>query len=272
MKRTLLLLSMGCALCTLNNCNCQKDSTSQGNHLFQGFSGGMNALYSNKQTVGGIDLSIQTYHYYLITGKRDTKQHPRLDSTSIKGKYKGLDLYVLNRTAMNFDSIRSLADEYTTSMQASPLTFRFAREFYLFNSTPTLAASLAPLFYFVVSMDGRLVPYGDRKNRIAMGFSSHCYLTFATRFTTVELNEKGKEINKGTMYFKPSIGFALGGNEMMRSFVLNEEKNHLVSTECRMGFTSSDKSIGDYGLLVRYCITDIRGPKLRAGIVLSSFR
>lgn len=272
MKRTLLLLSMGCALCAPYNCCCQKDSITEEKHLFQGFSGGMNALYTNEQTVGGIDLSVQTYHYYLITGKRELKANSRLDSNSIKGKYTGLDFYVLNRTAMNFDSIRSLADEYTTSMQASPLTFRFAREFYLFNSTPSITTALAPLFYFIVSIDGRLVPYGDRQNRVAMGLSSHCYLTLATRFTTVELDEKGREINKGNMYFKPSIGFAIGGNEMMRSFLVADNKSYIVSSECRMGFTSSDKSIGDYGLLVRYCLTDIRGPKLRAGIILSSFR
>ena len=38
-------------------------------NMFKLFTGGINTFYTGQQTKGGIDLSVQTYHYYLVTGK-----------------------------------------------------------------------------------------------------------------------------------------------------------------------------------------------------------
>jgi hypothetical protein len=73
------------------------------------------------------------------------------------------------------------------------------------------------------------------------------------------------------MYIQPSFGIAVGSKEMMKSVYTDGKNKPLLSSECRLGFKSHSKSINDCCLLFRYTLSDIIGPKLRAGIILSSF-
>jgi hypothetical protein len=241
-------------------------------NMFRMFTGGINALYTGEQARGGIDLSVQTYHYYLITGKRD------LDSVKLKSaelntrdRYNGFEFFLLNRAAIDFDSTRSLANDYITSLQASPLTLRFMKEFFFTEQRAITSTSFSPILSVKLTGDGRAVPYEDQRSNVNIGASGHIFVTISTQFTRLEFDHSGKEIDRGTMYLQPSFGIAVGNNELMKSIFTDHQNKILLSSECRLGFKSHKKTVNDCSLLVRYTLSDIVGPKLRAGIILSSF-
>lgn len=243
-------------------------------NMFRLFTGSVNAIYSNNQTKGGMDLSVQTYHYYLVTGKRkNTDSLPQVKNSQslMQQQYNGFEFFLLNRAALDFDSSNSIANDYITSLQAAPITLRFMKEVFLTKQRMISTTSYAPVVSIKLTGDGRAIPYENTRSQIGMGASGHVYLTFSSQFTRLEFDHVGKEIDRGTMYIQPSFGIALGNSEMMKTVYTDNQNKLLLSSECRLGFKSHAKTVNDCSLLVRYALSDIVGPKLRAGIILSSF-
>jgi hypothetical protein len=242
-------------------------------NAFKVLTGGINAVYSNDRAKGGIDLSVQTYHYYLITGKKknsDTLMKSN-QQNSLNKDYKGFEFFLLNRAALNFDSSGSIANDYITSLQSSPLTLRFLKELFLTKQHYISSSSYSPVFSIRLTGDGRAIPFQDVRNQLNFGTSGNFYVTLSSQFTRLQFDQRGKELERGTMYFQPSFGIAVGSKEMMKSVYTDGKNKPLLSSECRLGFKSHSKSINDCCLLFRYTLSDIIGPKLRAGIILSSF-
>ncbi len=239
--------------------------------FFKVFTGSINAIYNNGSANGSFDLSVQTYHYYFITGKRKP-----LDSTRIKRKpktksiYKGIHFYVLNRAAIDLDTLQSIANNYITSLQSSPLTFRLNKEFFLTKNRTINDSIHTPIHSIICTGDGRAVPFGNNNGIIRLGASAHFFLTFSSLIKRLEYNSKGKQIDHGIMYFKPTVGIAYGTHGLFTSLIKGRKSIPIISTECRIGFKSEKKSIRDFSFLLRYTLTEINGPKLRAGIILSS--
>jgi len=241
-------------------------------NMFKLFTGGVNAVYNGQETKGGIDLSVQTYHYYLVTGKAkgiDTSLI-NLKNLSFQDQYKGFEFFLLNRAAINFDTSASIASDYLSSLQASPLTLRFVKEFFLTEQHQITSTSYSPVFSIRLTGDSRIVPYNLRTGQVNVGTSGNFFLTFSTQFTRLEFDHIGKEIDRGTMYIQPSFGFAVGNSALMQSVMTNPKEKIILASECRLGFKSHRKTINDCCLLVRYGINDFIGPKLRAGLILSS--
>lgn len=240
-------------------------------NAFKVLTGGINAVYSNDRAKGGIDLSVQTYHYYLVTGKKKEVDTLQKSSSNLNRDYKGFEFFLLNRAAFNFDSSGSLANDYITSMQASPLTLRFMKELFLTKQQYISSSSYSPVISVRLTGDGRAIPFQDVRNQLNFGTSGNFYVTLSSQFTRLQFDQMGKELDRGTMYLQPSFGVAVGSKEMMKSVYTDGKNKPLLSSECRLGFKSHSKAINDCCLLFRYTLSDIIGPKLRAGIILSSF-
>jgi len=248
-------------------------STFQSN-AFKVFTGGINAVYSNDRANGSIDVGVQTYHYFLVTGSKkrtDTSaQTPNVNTVYNYRDFKGFEFFLLNRAALNFDTSRSIANDYITSLQSSPLTLRFVKELFLTKQHEITSSSYSPVISIRLIGDSRAIPFQDERNQLNFGASGNFYVTLSSQFTRLEFDKSGKELDRGTMYLQPSFGIAVGSNEMMKSIYLDNTNKLLLSSECRLGFKSKNKAVNDCSLLIRYTISDIIGPKLRAGIILSS--
>lgn len=244
------------------------------NNFLSAFAGGVNALYSDQGTRGSIDLSVQTYHYYMITGKRRQQDslQTRSDSLSWKEQYRGFEFFLINRAAMDFDSLQTIANNYITSLQGSPVTIRFTKEYFLTKNRAITPTSLAPVLSLKLTGDLRAIPYGNGTKQVRFGGSTHLFLTLSSQFTRMEFNQTRELIDLGTMYLLPTIGIAIGNPEMMKSVFRERDQQLLVSTECRFGFRSQRKAVNDLSFLFRYTLTDVIGPRFRAGVILSSIR
>jgi hypothetical protein len=236
------------------------------------FTGGINAVYSNDRANGSLDVGVQTYHYFLVTGaKKKVDTLPQ--GTYVKLNYqdfKGFEFFLLNRAAFNFDTSRSVANDYITSLQSSPLTLRFVKELFLTKQHEINSSSYSPVISIRLIGDSRAIPFQDDRRNLNFGASGHFYVTLSSQFTRLEFNKSGKELDRGTMYLQPSFGIALGTNEMMKSVYVDQHNKPLFSSECRLGFKSTTRTVNDCSFLIRYTLSDIIGPKLRAGIILSS--
>ncbi|MBL4861851.1 MAG: hypothetical protein JKY09_02385 [Crocinitomicaceae bacterium] len=158
-----------------------------------------------------------------------------------------------------------------TSLQSSPLTLRIIKEFYLTKQHEINGTNYTPVLSLSVVGDGRAIPYGDVSNKVSIGASGHLYLTFSALFKRIEFDHMGREIDKGVMYFRPSFGIAYGTSKMMKSLFISRSYRPILSSECRLGFKSDEHKVKDFSILMRYTLTEIRGPRLSAGIILSSF-
>lgn len=247
---------------------------SSGSSLFQNFGGSINSLFNNNQAFGSFDLSVQTYHYYLITGKRYKTDsiHAALISQGkpVQDLYKGVHFYLLNRAAIDFDTLRAIANNYITSLLASPLTLRIKKEFFLTKQHVVNAHSMGPVISFLLSGDARAIPFGDQEQKVNVGGSGHMFLTFSALFKRIEFDAVGNELDNGTMYLHPTIGIAYGTKALMTSVLPRNSKDPILTSGFRMGFCSERNKLKDFSLLMQYTLTDIVGPKLRAGIILSS--
>lgn len=274
------LISNGQLNDTLNSSNnSNRNHPNYSPNMFKMFTGGINALYNDETTKGGIDLSVQTYHYFLVTGKNiprvkdsiSADNIKRVSPLKVKDDYKGFDFFLLNRAAVNFDTTGSMASDYLSSLQASPLTLRFVKEIFLSKQHDITSFSYTPVLSVKLTGDSRLVPYNYRTDQMNVGASGNFFVTFSTQFTRLEFDHVGKEIDRGTMYIQPSFGLAIGNGELMRSVLMNPKDKVILASECRLGFKSHSKTVNDCCLLVRYALNEIIGPKLRAGLILSSF-
>ena len=216
------------------------DSPSNITNYFRQFSGGINAVYNNKQSRGGVDMAVQTYHYYMITGRREKSDslHKKLvvQKTPISKLYKGFHFFVLNRAAINFDSLQSMTVDYFTSLKPSPLTLRIKKEFFLTKQRELSPLNYIPVVSILLTGDGRTVPYTNQKSHTKAGLSGHLYLTFSTIFKRLEYDINGKQIDQGTIYFKPSFGLAYGDKGLMKTIRTRDEKIPIMSTEVTLGF------------------------------------
>lgn len=277
MKTHELLLSSMAITVFQVNLYCQTDSllianpvsTFQSN-AFKVFTGGINAVYANDNPNGSIDVGVQTYHYFLVTGQRNDTSTNQTNKSYNYQDFKGFEFFLLNRAALNFDTSRSIANDYITSLQASPLTLRFVKELFLTKQHEITNTSFSPVISIRLIGDSRAIPFQDERNQLNFGASGNFYVTLSSQFTRLEFDKVGKEMDRGTMYLQPSFGIAVGSNEMMKSVYLDNKNKLLLSSECRLGFKSRTKTVNDCSLLIRYTLSDIVGPKLRAGIIFSS--
>lgn len=251
-----------------------ENKTGPDRNFISALTGGLNAIYQTENTHGSIDLSVMTYRFYLITKKRyknDSIHQLKIDQKSpVKDIYKGFEFLVLNRAAVNFDSIQMIANDYMTSLQSSPMTVRLNKEIFLSQNRSISHSNYAPVISIQLTGDARAVPYNNKTNSISVGASGHFYFTFSTVFKRFELNSVGKVMDHGTMYFRPSVGIAYGSKELMSSLFYNRSVYPLLSSECRLGFKSDEHKVKDCSLLIRYTLSDVIGPRIRAGVLLSA--
>lgn len=247
----------------------------QNSGLFRAFSGGFNALYQNTRSTANIDLSVQTYHYYLITGKR--KNYDSLRQVSIQsGKlhpnaaYRGIDFYILSRASLDFDTLRSIANDYLTSLLPSPLTIRLSKEYFLSRLQSMNETDYSPVASLQFITDIRVVPY-NRDRTIQAGVSTHGFVRLSAQFKRLEFDSNGKVVDKGTVYFQPCFGLGFGSPEMMKTVNYNPQQRMIYSTECKLGFASEHQKVKDCAILVRYCLSKIMGPQLRVGLQFGTF-
>lgn len=243
-----------------------------GNNFFENFAGGINTLFSENGTGVSLDLSSYTVHYLIVLKQTQQKirikQNGNTYKDAVQEKYKGIDFYLINRTSINFDSLKTVANDYISSLQASPLTLRFDKVFYLTKTTEQSETNALPVVTFKQTIDGRGIPYNEN-GKISIGASVNAYSTFSVNLKTVQINDDGTVTNKGSIYFEPSVGFAYGTDSMMRTVFTDAHNKLLVTGELRFGFTSDEKEISDWGFILRYSFSDIIGPRFRAGIAIS---
>ncbi len=242
--------------------------------MFQKFTGGLNSLIQDSRASGSFDLSVQTYHYYLVTARRykNDSMHYEMQKreTPIHDLYKGFHFYLLNRAAIDFDSLRSIANNYITSLLGSPLTIRIDKELFLTKARKITASSLTPVLSLVLTGDSRLIPFGNRDSKMNVGASGHLYLSFSALFKRVEFDAVGRELDNGVMYLRPIFGIAYGTKELMQSVIPGDKLRPIITTGCRVGFKSEINKLSDFSFLLNYSLSDIIGPKLRAGITFGT--
>jgi hypothetical protein len=157
-------------------------------------------------------------------------------------------------------------------LQAAPLTLRISKEILLSKRNGILPHSFLPVYILRFTNDGRVIPYSSERGEMKIGSSVNSFISLSCAYTRLELSGAGELIDKGKMYFEPTVGISLGSLNMMR-YATNNLKNQLVySAECKVGFHSETKRANDYGFLVRYVFNELDSPKLRAGIILSTAR
>lgn len=242
------------------------------NRFFRSFAGSLNGLVQDNQTRGSFDLQVETYHYFIVTGKRiknDSIHSLKVASgASLTDCYKGAHIFVLNRAAIDFDSIRTMANNYLSSLLGSPLTLRLSKEFFLGKNRSISEQNLTPVLSLLFFGDGRVIPYGTRESKVNIGASTHLYLGLMLRFKRIEFDHLGRMTDEGVMYLKPLIGFAVGTDEMMKSVSPVQSNKPLLTSACKIGFTSQRQRIKDFSFLMSYAHTPILGPRLRFGLLL----
>lgn len=279
MQKTILLLGVSWCLHFQGITQPLRDTSTvppatQASSVFQRFAGSINTLFNGNQAFGSFDLSVQSYHYFLVTGRQ--YHNDSIHKSLIQKKrpfreiYKGIHFFVLNRAAIDFDTLRAIANNYISSLQASPLTFRLRREFFITKEHEINNKNYSPVISFLLSGDARAIPFGDQNRKVQVGASGHLFMTFSAMFKRIEFSNTGKEIDKGTMYLRPTFGIAYGSHDLMKSVLPRENKLPVMTSGCRVGFTSEQNRMKDFSFIMQYTLSEIIGPKLRAGIILSS--
>ena len=245
-------------------------------NYFQTISGGLSAFYKDNQARSGIDMSIQTCHYFLVMGKRYKNDSVHAANAKngmpLTRLYRGLHFYVLNRAALHFDSIRSMATNYLTSLQPSPLTLRIQKEFFLTQQKAISSSNLTPVISVQLIGDGRAIPYLHHNTKMKVGASGHVYLSLSTLFKRIEYDLSGKRIDQGVVYLRPSIGVGYGSDALMKQILRSSKNTPILSTECRLGFQSDKHSIKDFSFSLGYAITEILEPRIQMGVLLTAIR
>lgn len=245
--------------------------------FFSVFTGGVNALYKTSHVSYNFDLAVQTYHYFLITGKNqrytnDKQNLVKLGQLNPDKIYRGVDFYLLSRASLDFDTLKAIANDYLTSLQASPFTVRFKKEYFLSQLKELSEDDYSPVISMNLIGDIRAIPFNSKRKKIELGVSSHFYLSLSAFFKRLEIGSEGQVLDKGTLYFQPAIGLATGSPEMIESVLSYGKYPVIFSSECRFGFTSERNAIKDFAFLVRYSLSEIIGPQFRTGILLSAFK
>lgn len=240
------------------------------NTFFNSFTGGIGALFNSTGSGSSIDLSSLTIKYFVPLGvKNDTVNIRRADGTLIpnrlRQRFRYIDLYLINRAAINVDSLNSMANDYLTSLQASPITFRLGYEGYLTKNKEININQMLPVIKYRFTGDLRAVPYSSQSGTAKFGGSSNLYFSLLAQFRGIQIDE-GEIKDQGTFYIEPSFGFAYGNQELMESVFKDGKSKLLFSTELRFGFISDFNRIRDWGILARYTWEDVIGPNFRIGL------
>lgn len=245
------------------------------NGLFKLFSGGMNATYQDEKIIGNVDISVNTFHYFMITGVRKNQNDSLKLSNQLhafKNQFIGFEFFLINRAVLDFDTTSAKILNYLSSLQAAPLTLRVSKEILLSKKSGMIPNSFLPVYLLRFTNDGRVIPYNAERGKMNIGSSINSFITLLCAFTRLEVSGTGELIDKGKMYFEPTLGISAGSMNMMKYATNNTKNEILYSAECRLGFHSDTKSVSDYGFLIRYVFNEVDSPKLRAGIVLSASR
>lgn len=243
-------------------------------NLFQRVAGSANTVHQGNKISGSFDLSVQTYHYFLITGRRTKNDSLHQDllikKMPIQEVYRGLHFFVFNRAAIDLDRLKSLANNYITSLQSSPLTLRLKKDFFLTKVKKLSPEEYVPVVALQLFSDARAIPYGNVDNKVEIGLSGHLYLGITSHFKRVEFDTKGDAIDRGNFTINPIIGIALANQGLMKTLTSRSVKDPILTSGCRFRFRSDRDSQNDFSLLLQYTLSEIIGPKLRAGFIWSS--
>ncbi|GJM32076.1 MAG: hypothetical protein DHS20C18_10770 [Saprospiraceae bacterium] len=249
-----------------------EESANQKDFLFDKITGGVGALVNDMNGGASIDLASFTVKYLLPVGlKSDTisvKTENGAEPVGLTQRYRYISLYLINRAAISTDSSNTLANEYLTSLQGTPVTFRLAYEGFLTKSQVINEVQMLPMLKYKFSGDARVVPFNNASGIVTFGGSLNLYFSLLAHFRGIQIDH-GKIKDQGTFYIEPSIGFAIGNQEMMETIVIDKGNKLLFSTELRFGFLSDKNRIQDWGVLVRYTWEDINGPNFRIGLTVT---
>jgi hypothetical protein len=239
--------------------------------LFNQFAAGFGALFNGSNGGTSLDLSSFTVKYFLILGTKKDTVTVTQDGNATRferEKYKGLDIFLINRTSINIDSIKAFASDYITSLQASPFTFRLAYEGFLTRNKEQTSNQLVPIIKYRFSGDARGIPF-TKDSVLNVGGSINGYFSLLAKLRAIQVLSNGTIQDKGSFYFEPSIGFAVGNGDMMSKVFKDGSKKALLSSELRFGFISETKRVQDWGFLFRYTWENIIGPKFRVSFNVS---
>lgn len=226
--------------------------------LFKTFGGTLGALASSSGNVKpGLDLGVNVVRYYIPIRARAKLRDKAMKPEE---RYHGFYIHLLNRAALNLDSINKLASDYLTTLQASPATFRLSYEHSFTEAKSEHQVS------FKFTGDGRVIPYGTASQNINFGMSGHAYFTLPILLTVIPVDDSGSEIDKGTFYFEPSFGIAYLTDDLGKSFYKDGSNKIFMSFEVRTGYKSLKTKVNDWGLIVGYNWQEINGAKFRIGI------
>jgi len=238
--------------------------------FFNTFTGGIGALFNETKGGGSIDLSSLTIRYFVPLGEKQesvdiSTADGRIIADRLRQRFRGIDLYLINRAAINIDSLNSMANDYISSLQASPLTLRLAYEGHLTKNKEISEKQMLPVVKYRFTTDVRAIPFSSEFGTVKFGGSGNLYFSLLAQFRGIRID--GGEIkDQGTFYIEPSVGCAFGNQELMKSVFIDGKSKILFSSELRFGYTSDYSRVQDWGILARYTWEDIIGPSFRIGL------
>lgn len=200
-------------------------------------------------------LSIEVVGKITSTQLRDNAGNPT-ELFKVDTSYWGIR--VLNRTAVSADSLRSLANDYLTSLQPAPVTVR--AEYPLHLST---------LPVFNIRADLRGVPYADSSRNVRFAPSGHLFVGTALSRSARRVAD-GRVIDTGEVYFEPTLYLTYGGADLMQSIRPSAGTGMFTGAEVRFGYKSLRNRAFDIGLLGRCAFVDLIGPRCRLTLTGSS--
>lgn len=237
--------------------------------VFSQFSAGLGAVFNGSSKGTSFDLSSLTLRYFIPLGVKNESVTVVDDNGhtipgAVRSRFRGLDVHLINRAALNTDSLKALANDYITSLQSSPLTFRLSYDGYLTKNQIIDVHHVLPVIKYRFSTDIRAVPYGNKSNTVDFGASYSLFFSILAQLRGIQ-DEEGVIEDEGTFYFEPSVGLVGGSQSMMETIFTDRRNRALVTSELRMGFLSDKNKIRDFGVIVRYTLADVSGAKFKIG-------
>lgn len=243
-----------------------------GDGWFEQFNAGINAFGSDGLKAG---MEMGTLaRLFRLTIKETRREVPAPeefdpDRKAVVVTKKYLYLAVLNRAAINLDSLRNLALEYVSSLQASPLTLRVYVDKKLTNRDQVTFGTVYPDVSVVLQLDGRAVPYAGAGGNVDVGATAHAFGTLKIQFKTDEIDEDGNTIDTGASYFEPSFFIAKANSRLAETLFTDGKDRPFQGVELRIGYRSDKDKGRDLGALFQWTWQDLIGPSLRAGFTIT---
>lgn len=223
--------------------------------VFTRAAAGLGFVNSPAIEVAATALSLEILRNVTRTEIRDEQGQPtgeiRVDSTF-------WSVRVLNRAAVNFDSVSALATDYLTSLQPSPLTLRAEMPFVL----PIRGVS----FPIILRLDGRGVPYPDTLGNVRLGGSGHL-------FVGTNLTRPAKQgTDSGHVYAEPNLYVTYGGTDLFRAVLGEDNGRSFAGGEIRLGYKSLESRHLDIGVVGRCAFEKLVGSTCRISLIGSAER